>query len=73
MNKAISSALLGAVSLFLSSCAELPLNDGQETKPEKEYVTGSNLPKKDRSSVKVVNPADFENAQRGSSVTPTSK
>ena len=73
MNKVISSALLFAVALLLSSCADLPQNNEQEAKPEREYVTGSNLPKKDRSSVKVVNPEDFENAQRGGSVAPMSK
>ena len=73
MNRAISSAILVAAALFLSSCAELPLSDEKEAKSEREYVTGSNLPKKDRSSVRVVNPGDFENAQRGGSITPTSK
>jgi starvation-inducible outer membrane lipoprotein len=73
MNNAKSSSLLFAVALLLSSCADLPQNNEQEAKPEREYVTGSNLPKKDRSSVKVVNPEDFENAQRGVSVTPVSR
>ena len=73
MDRAKSSVMVVAASLFISACAELSKIDEHESKPEREYVTGSNLPKKDRSSVKVVSPADFENAQRGGSVTPTSK
>ena len=73
MNRLITRTIVMAAVLFLSSCAELPINENQEATPEREYVTGSNLPKKDRSSVRVVNPSEFENAQRGGGVAPTSK
>jgi hypothetical protein len=47
-------------------------NENRVVAEEKLYVTGSNLPKKDRSSVTVVNKESLEEAQRAApaSVVP---
>jgi uncharacterized protein YceK len=55
---------------FFAGCATVDTNT--EPKEEKEFVTGSNIPKRDRSSVSVYGREALEAVQR-SSGGPTTK
>ncbi|MEP7154313.1 MAG: hypothetical protein ABI905_00970 [Betaproteobacteria bacterium] len=63
MKKSLIGAGAILVSTLLSACAT---SDVVETrKEERQYVTGSNVPKKDRSGVVVATPQALENATSG--------
>jgi hypothetical protein len=57
-------AILAAAALaLLAGCAQTQTSKDEEPKEQKEYITGSNLPKRDRgmgSGVVTVKPEDFE-------------
>lgn len=59
----MKQVILAAVLLSLAACASVESNKNDEQREQKEYVTGSNLPKRDRSGVVVVKPEDFESAR----------
>jgi hypothetical protein len=48
--------------LFLLSAAgcAAPIGGASDSAEEKEYVTGSNIPRRERSSVKTIDPAELE-------------
>ena len=54
-----------AILLSIAGCAALPQADDAAPRPEKQYVTGSNLPAKDRNTVatKAVDKEEFERAR----------
>lgn len=62
MNKLILSAVLGCL---LPGCASMEPAASQGTREEKQYVTGSNVPKKDRgpSAVTTVSKDAIDNMQ----------
>ena len=64
MRKLICAAITMSGASLLSACATTESNDNWVSKDEKQYVTGSNLPKKDRSSVTVISKEALEDAQR---------
>ncbi len=76
MKKLICGAGAVLVTTILSSCGTAgQLGDYKDPNEEKVYVTGSNLPKRDRSSVTTLSKEAIENSAIGSgpSVTPVSR
>ena len=63
----MKTLVLGAAlaASLLSACATTDVVEPKERKDEKQYVTGSNVPKKDRSGVVVATPQALENAASG--------
>ena len=71
---ASQSARSGVVALlvlaaFCAGCAGMAPDQAEE-KQEKVYRTGSNLPQKERSDVKVVDPASVQDTLRSGSRMP---
>lgn len=52
-----------AIATLMGGCTTVEVKDDSETKAKKEFVTGSNLPQRDRSKSGVVN-ADAEAIER---------
>jgi len=67
MKKIFCGAAAVVVASLLSACAATDVADTHERKDEKQYVTGSNVPRKDRSGVVVATPQALENAVSGGS------
>lgn len=67
MKKKIGGAVAVLLASFLSACATIETSDKSEAKEETVYVTGSNLPKRDRSSVKTMSKEAMEAALSNSS------
>ncbi|NHQ85531.1 hypothetical protein HA050_05295 [Iodobacter sp. HSC-16F04] len=60
-----------ALSLLASACSSVPAENKQYAEmDEKEYVTGSNIPRKDRSSVKVYDKELLRDLQDRPTVSP---
>ncbi len=74
MKKMIGVAVSLLFASLLSACAAIETDDQSEAKEETVYVTGSNLPKRDRSGVKTVSKEAMENSTFGAgpSITPLS-
>ena len=63
MRKPLLSALAAAfVVAGLQGCAATPVEANAEAK-EKEYVTGSNIPRKDKMGVKTMTKEEFDMMQ----------
>ena len=65
MKKSVIGAGAILVVSLLSACATSDSVETRDRKDEKQYVTGSNVPKKDRSGVVVATPQALENAASG--------
>jgi uncharacterized protein YceK len=52
-----------AIAIFMGGCTSVEVKDDTEAKAKKEFVTGSNLPQRDRSKSGVVN-ADADALER---------
>lgn len=62
----MKQVIFAALLLSLAACASVDSAKDTEPKEQKEYITGSNLPKRDRgvgSGVTIVKPEDFESAR----------
>jgi len=68
--------ILAAILLSLAACASVESDKNAEPREQKEYVTGSNLPKRERgavSGVSIVKPEDFEAARNSGTASSAPK
>lgn len=58
------------IAFFVGGCSSVEVKDDSEAKAKKEFVTGSNLPQRDRSKSGVVNadPEALERARQAAAV-----
>lgn len=55
---------LAILLLCLAACAPIDPNQASRVKGDDDYVTGSNLPRRDRSEVQVMSKEQMEDLQR---------